>query len=1207
MTSTPTPALAPGSLLDHFEILSRLGAGGMGEVFHARDTRLGRDVALKLLPPARVGETDATERFLREARAASALNHPNVITVYDIGKGSSGWYIAMELVKGRTLTQLTGAGLDVRTAAGLVAQAARALAVAHDARIVHRDIKPDNLMVRDDGYVKVLDFGLARLFERDGLPDSNSDEWKTGTGLIVGTMRYLSPEQASGETVAAPTDVFALGVVLYELLANAHPFARSSAMALLGAIIAREPEPLVGRRPDLPPLLLALVHEMLRKDAAARPSAAQVAAVLEAIAGTPPGEAFPASLDAVRATGVRPAAIPSQAATRAVTQAAEADTAEWTRSSLPAASGAVSTFHPPTATLSSPMVGRQRDRAVLLDAWTRAAAGQGQLLGIAGEPGVGKSTFVEACLAELSTRTGIVVARGRCSERLAGTEAFLPVLEALESAVRADPSGEVRTLLQRHAPTWHRELADVVSFETAPLSSDGVSPGLQAASPERMKREIMSFVEATARTRPFVVLLEDLHWADASTVDLLAYLGARLDTLPLLLLATYRPTELQLAGHPFVAMHLDLQTRGLATELTLDLLDRTHVEELLEQRYPGHRFPPAFAALLHEKTEGSPLFLVDLLRWLGARGALAQFDGAWQLTSGLPDVARDLPPSVKGMIERKIAQLEPSDRRLLMTASVQGFTFDAVIVADVLGLDPADVEERLTTLEKVYAFVRAVDEVDLPDGTLSARFRFVHVLYQNALYASLATSRKVTVAGQVASALETRHGARASELAAELAVLWETAREAAKAAGYFALGATRAAEKFAYAESAALASRGLAQIARLPEGPERSALEIGLRVSLGFTNVVTRGFHAPETFEQMQRAHELSLAEGRTPQLVPVLWGMVVYHIASGQAPRAHAYAAQMLSIAADAGEPMLQTMAESAMSGGALFVGDLALAMASQQRAEALTTPAIRAGMRAIVGSDPLMLSRCQAARAHWMSGDLAGARAIFDRSVADARASRDPRERAHVALHLAEFEVAAGRAEAAMRVASEALRVCEEYGVASERLWTAAYLGAAQLQAGLVSEGLATLEGAVGALTMFECWVSVAEYQAFLADGYLAAGRVDDARRAVEAGLATVERTGEVIWRPELLRQQARVQLAAASGGGAAGAVADAAGADAAGADAAGADAAGADAAAANAAAANAAAAAARASLEQAVAEAEAMGASLYAARARELLATL
>lgn len=1105
--------MRPGTHLDHFEILDRLGAGGMGEVFHARDTRLGREVALKLLPATRVGDTDATERFLREARAAGALNHPNVITVFDIGRGESGWYIAMELVRGRTLSALIGTPADVRVAAGLGAQAARALAVAHDARIVHRDIKPDNLMLRDDGYLKVLDFGLARLFEHDGA--RNADEWKTGTGIIVGTLRYLAPEQAAGDPVGAPTDIFALGVVLYELLSAVHPFSGASAMGIIGAIITREPEPLAERRADLPPIVATLVHTMLAKDATKRPTAADVAMTLEAIANTPDGGAFPLGiLSAVQSAPGARTATPTSVRTVMAT-------ATVTPTAMPIDRRTLQRPH----SRGPGIVGRQSDRAQLMDAWQQAADGHGQLVSVAGEPGVGKSTFVDACLNELASRTGLIVARGRCSERLAGTEAFLPILEALESAVRADPADEVRALLRRHAPTWFGELGNVISVEPTHASGDVVPRGLQAASPERMKREIMSFFEATARARPLVIFLEDLHWADVSTVDLLAYLGTRLDAMPLLVIATYRPTEMRIAKHPFLATQLDLQARGIGAEITLDFLSLPEVGELLERRYPGHRFPAELATLLHNKTEGSPLFLVDLLRWLGSRGAIADFEGAWQLTGTMPQIERDLPPSVRGMIQRKIEQLEDSDKRLLMAASVQGFTFDSAVLASVMGLDQGDVEERLTTLDKVYAFVRAIEEYDLPDRTPSVRFRFVHVLYQNALYAELPSARRVSLSAQVASVLELHHGATVGEVSAELAVLWETGRQAGKAAGYYALGAARAAGKFAYAESAELAARGLAQIALLPEGPERTTLEIGLRVSLGFTNVVTRGFHAPETFEQMQRAHELSLQSGATPQLVPVLWGLVVYHIACGQSPRSYAYAQQMLSIAYEAGDPMLQAMAESAMSGAALFRAEYPLAIASQERAEAITTPELRAIMRAIIGSDPLMLSRCQSARARWMSGDVAAARDIFDRSMAEARASRDPRERAHVAMHLSEFESAIGNPTKAERVATEVLAICEEYGVASERLWTTAYLGAAQLKLGNTAQGIATLEAAIGMLTTFQCLASITEYHAYLAEGYLAAGRVADARRLIDEGIAQATKSGEAAWEPELHRVRARV----------------------------------------------------------------------------------
>lgn len=1115
--------MIPGTTVDHFEIVERLGAGGMGEVYRARDTRLGRELALKVLPPSRVTDREATDRFLREARAASALNHPNVVTVYDIGRGERGLYIAMELVRGHTLA-VYNEPLGVATVARLGAQAARALAVAHDARIVHRDIKPENLMLRDDGYLKVLDFGLARLFERSGGFDDDSANTKTG--VIMGTLRYLSPEQAAGDPVAAPSDVFGLGVVLFELLAGTHPFnpRGTSSAGILGAIIAKEPPALAQLRPQLPTVLVELVHRMLAKEPAARPSATEIALTLDALSGV--GQQDGVALD-VRQNTASPTTPVAGGATAMFAPLAAADGTIVIGAAPPERVGRAR-----AGSRTTVVVGRRQDRVQFMDAWERASDGHGSLLIVSGEPGVGKTTFVEACLSEIGDSTGVIVARGRCSERLAGTEAFLPIFEAIESAVRADPTGDMKRLLSRHAPTWAREVGAsnpslAATLPTAP-DAGGIVQGLQAASPERMKRELLGFIEAAARAHPLAIVLEDLHWADSATVDLLAYLGSRVDGMPLLVVTTYRESEMRLAKHPFIASLLDLQARGLSETIALGLLDTADVQELLDRRFPGHRFSASFAGFLHAKTDGSPLFLVDLLRWLGSRGVIADYEGAWRLAGGMPEVERDLPPSVRGMIQRKIEQLEESDRRLLTVASVQGFLFDSAIVADVMKLDQADVEERLTTLEKVYAFVRPVDEHDFPDGALSVRYRFVHVLYQNALFNDLQGTRRVALATQVASALETKFGSRATDVAADLAVLWEAARNPAKASGYFAIGAMRAGAKFAYTESAELASRGLAQIALLPDGDDKITLEIGLRVSLGFTHVVTRGFHAPETFEQMHRAHELSKASGKTPQLIPVLWGLVVYHIASGQFIRSYEYAEQMIEISDALGDVMLQSTAASALAGAAFFRGKLQQSRESQARAEALTTPDMRAGIQAIVGSDPLLLSRCQAGRSYWMAGDIAGARVIFDRMLADVRASKDPRERAHGALHVAEFELAANRPAEALRVAAEALQVCEEYGVASERLWTAAYLGRAQIAMGEVTAGIATLEAAVGALTMFRCLASVSEYHGFLAEGYLLAGRVADAREAVENGLGNAGATGEIVWIPELHRIRAQVMRA-------------------------------------------------------------------------------
>jgi len=212
-----------------YDVVSLIGRGGMGEVYLAQDAELGRKVALKLLRPALTSNADAVRRFEHEARAASSLNHPNIVTIYAIGDLGDRRFLAMEFVEGRSLAALVGEPVDAIALARLGGQLARALSVAHAAGIVHRDIKPENVMLREDGYVKVLDFGLARLAPLPAVAGTTpAGPNPTNPPVVLGTPRYMSPEQARGETVTGASDVFSLGVMLYELATATHPFESAS-------------------------------------------------------------------------------------------------------------------------------------------------------------------------------------------------------------------------------------------------------------------------------------------------------------------------------------------------------------------------------------------------------------------------------------------------------------------------------------------------------------------------------------------------------------------------------------------------------------------------------------------------------------------------------------------------------------------------------------------------------------------------------------------------------------------------------------------------------------------------------------------------------------------------------------------------------------------------------------------------------------------
>jgi serine/threonine protein kinase/Tfp pilus assembly protein PilF len=282
-----------GRSLGHYQTLSLIGAGGMGQVYLAEDTRLGRKVALKLLPAAFTKDRERVRRFKQEARAASSLNHPNILTIHEIGEASTGeggaHYIISEFVEGQTLRAMLRSGrLGVGKATAIAEQVAGALSVAHEAGIVHRDIKPENVMARPDGLVKVLDFGLAKLTEAPPPADSEaSTNLSTAPGIVMGTVSYMSPEQARGQKVDRRADIFSLGVVLYEMLAGRRPFEGATTSDMIAALLTTEPPPLGKYCVEATTELERIVGKCLAKDRKTRyQSAAELIVDLKTL---PPG------------------------------------------------------------------------------------------------------------------------------------------------------------------------------------------------------------------------------------------------------------------------------------------------------------------------------------------------------------------------------------------------------------------------------------------------------------------------------------------------------------------------------------------------------------------------------------------------------------------------------------------------------------------------------------------------------------------------------------------------------------------------------------------------------------------------------------------------------------------------------------------------------------------------------------------------------
>jgi tetratricopeptide (TPR) repeat protein len=805
---------APDEQVGPYRIVSEIGRGGMGVVYKAEDPRLGRYVALKFLSPDLTGSSHAKRRLLAEARAASALDHPNICTVYDVGEtADKGLFFAMAYYEGQTLAERLAQGpLPVAEALPIALQVAAALEHAHQAGVVHRDIKPSNIFLTARGEAKVLDFGLAR------------QEWSTLTdpGTRMGTLAYMSPEQAMGQPVDQRTDVWSLGVVLYEMVAGQKPFGRDEAV---------------------PPGWLRIVRRALEKSPEQRyQSARDVRQDLRALQNAP---------------------------------------AEAPR-------------------LRS--VGRERELGELRGAYQACAAGRGLVLCVTGEPGMGKTTLAEDFLAGLDC----FVARGRCSERLAGSEAYLPVLEALESLAE----GEARELLKEKAPTWY---VQIVPGAVVPADA-GV------ASQERMKRELTGFFQELSRRRPVVLFCDDLHWADISTVDLLSYLGSRCDTLRLLVLATYRPSDLQLVKHPFLPVQRELQSRGLCREVALGFLQEPDIARYLELEFPGHRFPPFLISLIRSRTEGNPLFVAALVRDLRDRGVIAEREGQWVLEQSAQQIQRELPESIRAMIGRKLERLEEQDRRLLEAAAVQGQQFDSATLALVLDREVSLVEERLEELGRVHRLVQTLEEKELPDGTLTQRYAFVHVLYQNALYEALPARRKGAWSAAVAEALLASWGQEAGRMALDLACLFEAARQFDRAADHFLLAARHAASLYANEEAALLAGRAIA-CARKLRGPERLPRLLEAANCLGRVHMTLS--RMPEALADFELAERTAAEIGDTETHVNAICSAALVLFNTRQADKTREYAGRALEIARAAGSERAAASAEMVLGLERLSYGD--------------------------------------------------------------------------------------------------------------------------------------------------------------------------------------------------------------------------------------------------------------------------------------------
>jgi predicted ATPase/DNA-binding winged helix-turn-helix (wHTH) protein len=470
------------------------------------------------------------------------------------------------------------------------------------------------------------------------------------------------------------------------------------------------------------------------------------------------------------------------------------------------------------ATPSLPSVFGRQSALTEIQGWLgRALRADKQLVFVTGEAGIGKTTLVETFLDQAAAHHGLLIARGQCLEQYGAGEPYLPVLEAFSRLCREPGDGQIIALLRRYAPTW---LIQMPSLITAAERED-LQRQISGATRDRMLREMAEAIEALTAKAPLVLILEDLHWSDHSTLNLISYLARRREPARLMVIATYRPVEVILSEHPLKGVKQELQAHRLCKELPLEYLGETAIAEFIAVKFPCNQLPAGLARLIQQRTEGNPLFMVNLVDYLLAERIIREEQGQWRLQVDLAELEPGVPENIRHLIEKQIERLGLEQQRVLEAASVVGMECSAVAIAAALNEDILPVEEQCEELARRQQFLSPSWLVELPDGRVTPRHKFMHILYLDVIYSRIAVTRRGQMHLRVGNCGEAVYGAQVSEIAAELAVHFEQGRDWPRAVKYLHMAAENAASSFASHEAATLLKRARELTRLLPDAEQR--------------------------------------------------------------------------------------------------------------------------------------------------------------------------------------------------------------------------------------------------------------------------------------------------------------------------------------------------------------------------------------------------
>lgn len=507
------------------------------------------------------------------------------------------------------------------------------------------------------------------------------------------------------------------------------------------------------------------------------------------------------------------------------------------------------------------IVGREDALAQLDKCLAKALNGKRQVIFITGDAGIGKTTLLDAFQQRAASRPNLRIARGQCVEGFGGKEAYYPVLEALGPWFRAEQGGAVLHTLAKQAPTWLIQFPSLVKAEQrAALQKE-----ILGATRERMVREICEALESLTAQDTLVLVLEDLHWVDPSTLDFISAFARRRGPAKLLLLGTYRPADVIILHSPLKALKQDLVIHNLSCEVGLERLEESDIAEYIANTFAGANFPAGFANLIYRHSGGNALFMVTILQNMVKKGLIGQADETWTLTVALQDVELSVPETLDQLIEMQFQQLSPLEQRILRSASVAGERFSVWAIATAAEIDPGIIEDTCERLAERLQFIQAAGIHELVNGQISAHYEFRHSLYREVLYRRLSETTRSKLHLLLAQRLKAFCEPSEHELASELALHFEGGHDNDQAVRYLMLAAENGAGRFAYRDSIDILQHALELAAKL--GPAlRNELEVQVLECIGNAHFAL-GALVPSAEAYATAAERAQLAGLKTAQL----------------------------------------------------------------------------------------------------------------------------------------------------------------------------------------------------------------------------------------------------------------------------------------------------------------------------------------------------